>query len=130
MKQATVIFTKLTLDSTIPCRHSKGAAGYDLYCNEDIKLQPSDHISVSTGIKCEIPSHLFGLVLGRSGVSSKNGVEIIGYIKNNEEIKIEITNCSNMLFETSKNTRIAQLVFLKRKNLEFATEHMNMIDLE
>ena len=61
-----------------PTRGSAGAAGYDLYANEDVVITDSEFTPVSTCVTVAIPSGYYGRIAPRSGLAAKYGVIIGG----------------------------------------------------
>ena len=66
----------LTPKGKAPTRCTSGAAGYDLYSSEDIKVPPRTHILVSTDIAIQVPPGTYGTIAPRSGLSVKNCIYI------------------------------------------------------
>ena len=52
-----------------PTRGSAGAAGYDLYANEDVVITDSEFTPVSTGVSVAIPPGYYGRIAPRSGLA-------------------------------------------------------------
>lgn len=82
-------------------------------------LHPHDTEIIDTGFHINIPNGYYGLVLPRSSTSAKGllihtGVIDSGYTGS---IKIVATNLRNKAFYLSGNTRIAQLVIQKCKDI-------------
>jgi len=68
----------LALDpKCFPIKGSEHAAAVDLKsANEKVTLLPGSTIKIHTGIKVEIPTGYFGLVLPRSGLGSRFNVRL------------------------------------------------------
>ena len=65
---------RLTETAKIPTRGSEYAAGYDLYADEDVVIEPGLTNLISTGIAVEIPEGYFGGIYARSGLATKQGL--------------------------------------------------------
>ncbi len=118
-----VIFTKLHEDATIPSKAHETDAGYDLSAlirfpgrpYEDLRLNPGQHLVVSTGIACALPAGTVGLVYVRSSLGFKHhitlsnsvGVVDAGY---RGELKVSLHNTGRDAFYVRHGDRIAQLV--------------------
>lgn len=59
-----------------PTRGSKFAAGFDLYMPEAGIIEPNQVVKVGLGIATEIPEGFMALLLPRSGVGFKHGLEV------------------------------------------------------
>ncbi|KAI5150103.1 dUTP pyrophosphatase [Enteropsectra breve] len=124
MNPASVTFKRLKINASVPQRHSSGAAGYDVCSLESGVIPPHSLVSVKTGFSLSIPYEFLGILMGRSGLALKNGLEIKpSYVKNNEEVVVHIYNTSNNEFEYTAGMRIAQLMFAKVDNSELVLEN-------
>ena len=61
-----------------PTRGSSGAAGYDLYANEDATATYGEFTPVRTGVSVAIPAGYYGRIAPRSGLAAKHGIIIGG----------------------------------------------------
>ena len=110
-------FTKLTSTAITPTRGTPGAAGLDLYADEDALITSGAPVFVGTGIAVEIPEGYVGLVFIRSGLS-KSGVGLtnsVGVIDSDYrgEIKLSmIYVAGNGGHYIRARDRVAQLVVL------------------
>ena len=69
---------QLDKDATLPTKSHDTDAGWDLYANEDAILNPTERILIDTGLHIDIPGGWCAFLKGRSGLSAKNGVNILG----------------------------------------------------
>ena len=110
---------KLLNESAIlPEKQHDSDAGYDLFSIEKIILKPNEIHKVKTGIAIQIPTNYGGLVLPRSGLSSKHGISLIntpGLIDSGYrgELLIPLINHSVNEYEIDKHERIAQLILIE-----------------
>lgn len=92
-----------------------GNAGCDLYYNgEDISIAPGQRVTLSTGLYLEIPSDLVGLIWPRSGLSVKQGIDVLAGVVDPSyrgEIKVCLLNTSSTHVEIKNGERIAQMIF-------------------
>lgn len=106
------------LDPSLPTpRYAKhGDAGVDLYCAEDVRLEPGQRQLVPTGVAVALPHGFVGLLHPRSGLALRHGLSIVntpgtidaGY---RGEIKVTLINTDrNQAIELNRGDRIAQLV--------------------
>ena len=98
-----------------PTRGSAGAAGYDLYANEDVTIGETGFTPVNTGVSVSIPPGYYGRIAPRSGLAAKHGIIIGGGVIDEDyrgELKV-LMSCLQGLYEVSLGERIAQLILEK-----------------
>ena len=98
-----------------PTRGSAGAAGYDLYANEDVTIGETEFTPVSTGVSVAIPPGHYGRIAPRSGLAAKYGIIIGGGVIDEDyrgELKV-LMSCLQGLYDVSRGERIAQLILEK-----------------
>ena len=120
VNKTTVRFKKLNDKAQIPTYGTEFAAGADLYAaiDSDIVIMPGQTVMVGTGIACEIPTGLVGLVYARSGLACKKGLapaNKVGVIDSDYrgEIKVALHNHNEAGSEgivVACGERIAQMV--------------------
>ena len=106
----------------LPCRATKGSAGYDFYAPYNFTLAPGGTIKISTGIRAKINDGWVLMIFPRSGLGFKyrlrldNTVGIIDadyYNSDNEgHIMIKITNCGDKVLTVEEGQGFAQGIFL------------------
>lgn len=121
----TLPVKKLTPTATLPTRGSPKSAGLDLYLDQDILvLHPGKRVLASTGLAFAIPEDCYGRVAPRSGISFKDGVDVMaGVIDSDyrEELKVLLINTDYRTHTYKRGTRIAQLI-LERIRIEDVEE--------
>ena len=110
---------KLCDGALAPKRGSDLAAGYDLFSNEAMIIEPGNRSLVCTGIKMAIPEGHYGRIAPRSGLACKFGIDVgAGVVdadyRNN--VKILLINNGKEPFIVNKHERIAQLILEKISN--------------
>lgn len=68
---------KLHPDALLPVRATENDAGYDLFSNESILLNPFERRLVKTGISIAIPNGYYGRIAPRSGLALKKGIDVM-----------------------------------------------------
>ena len=98
----------------MPSRGTEGAAGFDLYCAEQMNLYPGLVAKVPTGIALEIPTGCTGLICTRSSVALKNINVFLTVVDSDYRGEVFITarNDSDETYHLSKGDRIAQIVII------------------
>ena len=118
MSTINIKIKRLNENAILPEKQHDSDAGYDLYSIEEIILKPNQIYKVKTGIAIQIPNNYGGLVLPRSGLSSKYGISLIntpglidpGY---RGELLIPLINHSSNEYTINKNERVAQLILIQ-----------------
>lgn len=112
MNYASVTFKALSPDAVAPRRQTAGSAGYDIYTISAGSIAPHMTASISLGFSLDLPRNYCALLLGRSGLAVKNGLEIkLSPVTSNKEVFLSIHNNSDAPFIYDKATRIGQLLF-------------------
>ena len=106
----------------LPRRATAGSAGYDFICPADVTLQPSEAVTISTGIRCEMQPGWVLMLFPRSGLGFKHQVRLantVGVIDadyfhaaNEGHIMVRIVNGGDHALSISKGERFCQGVFL------------------
>ncbi len=118
MSTINIKIKRLNENAILPEKQHDSDAGYDLYSIEEIILKPNQIYKVKTGIAIQIPNNYGGLVLPRSGLSSKYGISLIntpGLIDSGYrgELLIPLINHSSNEYTINKTERVAQLILLE-----------------
>ena len=100
-----------------------GDAGLDLCAVEHVRIGPSEHKTVWTGIALELPRGTQGEIRPRSGLARECGVTVLnspgtideGY---RGEIGVLLINHSSKVFSVEPGMRIGQLVIQQRLEIE------------
>ena len=103
-------------DTLIPSYQTSGSAGCDLRSTDNAVIPSGSRLVVGTGLKLEIPSGFGAMVCARSGLSAKNGIQVLngpGIVDNDYrgEIKVILHNSGKEDFIVKKGDRIAQILF-------------------
>ena len=103
----------------LPAKAHKTDAGIDLFFNPEdgqaVSINPSESHVLGTGISCEIPEGMVGLVCNRSSVASKLGLVVGAHVCDagySGEIFINLINTSKLERIIEPKTKIAQILFL------------------
>lgn len=115
----------LNPEAKVPTYAHETDAGCDLYCIEDVTLQPDVVKLLPTGLAVSIPEGYEAQIRSRSSIATKRTVIIpnapatldSGYIG---EIKVAFLNLSNHTQGFKKGERIAQMVFAPVVHAQFA----------
>lgn len=114
---------------------SAGAAAFDLYACIDgnimLDIREYSHSTahssntalIPTGIAMEVPEGYVGLIFPRSGLATKNGIQLqncVGVIDSDYrgEIKVALVNNGDNIFRVEPGMRIAQMVIMPVQMVE------------
>ena len=107
---------KIYPDVNIPHFSLEGDAAMDLYCVEDLVLQPGEKIACKTGIAIKIPSGYVGLIWDKGSVGIVAGVKTLGGVFDSNytgEWLIGLINLGKKDYKIEMGQKIAQVIFQK-----------------
>jgi dUTP pyrophosphatase len=110
-----IVMKRLSETATTPAQAHPGDAGFDLYADESVIIEPSQWTLVKTNIAIALPYGVCAQVCPRSGLALKHGVTVLnapGIIDNGyrDGIGVILVNHSQVPFPVIPGMRIAQLV--------------------
>ena len=70
-------FKQLDPRAVLPTRGSTYSAGLDLYCIEELRIEPHMRVAAHTGLGVAIPEGFYGRVAPRSGLAAKHGLDVL-----------------------------------------------------
>lgn len=109
-------FKSLHPDAVLPTRGSLYAAGLDLYSIEDVHLSPNERRLVRTGLAVAIPRGYYGRIAPRSGLATKNGIDVLAGVIDSDyrgEVQCLLYNAGPEVVELPARTKICQLIIEK-----------------
>ncbi|WP_047259709.1 dUTP diphosphatase [Corynebacterium uterequi] len=121
----SIPLVRLDPDLPLPTRAHRGDAGVDLYCTDDVHLEPGERCLVSTGIAIALPVGTVGLIHPRSGLAARHGLSVVntpGTIDADYrgEIKVCLINHDRHTpIDLPRGSRIAQLLVQRVELPEF-----------
>lgn len=104
---------RISTASRLPTRHYTGDAGVDLYCDDNVCLEPNEVRDISTGIRVEMSPGYWGLIIGRSSTLRDRELLVnLGVIDNGwrGELFVNVRNLSAEDAYVLAGDRLAQLV--------------------
>ena len=117
---------KLRANAVVPSYETAGSAGCDLRAclDEAAVIAPGETVMIPTGLSMEIPEGYVGLVVARSGLSTKKGLapaNKVGVIDPDYrgEWMVGLLNHSGETRTVEPGERIAQAVFVPVVTAEF-----------
>jgi dUTP pyrophosphatase len=104
----------LETSAKIPTRANENDAGWDLYSVIDTVIPAKQRKTVKTGIALEMPENMAGLIWPRSGLSVKQGIDVLAGVVDSGyrgEIMVCLYNTSDENVSINHGDRIAQIIF-------------------
>ena len=104
----------LTETAQVPHKAHRSDAGHDLYADEGSWVLARQRKVIKTGISLEMPDNLAGLIWPRSGLSVKQGIDVLAGVVDagyRGEIMVCLYNTSDDDVEIKRGDRIAQMIF-------------------
>ncbi|PUU81138.1 dUTPase-like protein [Tuber borchii] len=110
---ANLRIRRLSTKARIPKRGSALAAGYDLYSAHDTTIIRHGKALVDTDIQMMIPVGTYGRIAPRSGLASKNFIDVGAGVIDADyrgQVKVLLFNHGDADFVVKEGDRIAQLI--------------------
>jgi len=112
-KTESLSFKQLDPKALLPTRGSPSAAGLDLYSIEAVTLKPRQRCLVRTGIAVAIPEGCYGRLAPRSGLATKQGIDVLAGVIDADyrgEIGCLLYNLGDEAVDLPAQTKICQLI--------------------
>ena len=116
-------FKKLSSSAIKPENQHSGDAGFDIFSDVRITINPMERVVVSTGICVEIPEGYYGRVAPRSGLAVKNGIDVLaGVVDSNYRGELGVVlinlNLPISLFNKSKRNAAIENMFGQKNKVD------------
>lgn len=124
-----VVLPERDVDVKLP-RKDKGNNGWDLFSIEDVIIWAGQRVLVNTGLVCNFPDGIYGLIWPRSGLAVKNGIDVLAGLIDSSyrgEIKVALINHSESPVELPAGSKIAQMIIQREVEVEF--DFVNTVDI-
>ena len=105
-----------------PTQATSDSAGYDLFSAEAKTILPQQSNLVSLDLRWAIPKGFCGKILSRSSLIANNMVTVEGGLIDSDYrgiVNVILMNYSNKPFTVRTGDRIAQVIFLRRFDVNF-----------
>ncbi len=73
---SALLYTLLTPTATAPTKAYADDAGFDLYCDADLVVEPATFVDVPLGVAIKVPEGTWGLLTARSSTLRKHGLMV------------------------------------------------------
>lgn len=125
---------KLHTAAKLPHKATQQARGFDLYSAEEGNIMPGATATIDTGIAIDFPPDICGILHGRSGLASKQAIDVFGGVIDSDyrgSIKVVLHNGGYQVFFYKQGDRIAQLLLYRDPLMhEWFSEVDNLGDTE
>jgi len=104
----------LEKNAVTPTKSNTTDAGFDLYSAVETVIPPQQRKTVKTGIALQMPEHMAGLIWPRSGLSVKQGIDVLAGVVDSGyrgEIMVCLYNTSDKNVVINTGDRVAQMIF-------------------
>lgn len=108
-------------DGQLPQKQHKEDACYDMFSRIDTTIEPMKWKKIPLGVTMAIPDNYYGIVKGRSGLTSRGIIIPTGTIDPNYrgEICAVVYNFNDHPYEIFKGDRICQFCLTNRTTIGF-----------
>ena len=109
-------FKRLDPKATLPTRGSSQAAGLDIFSIEDVAIEPKQRALVRTGLAVAIPEGHYGRIAPRSGLATKNGLDVLAGVIDSDyrgEMRCLLFNSGDEVIQLPAQSKICQLIIEK-----------------
>ena len=107
----------LLTGAKMPLKGTRHSAGYDLFSNEKIIIEPQSRKCVGTGVKLRMLDTGFYIrIAPRSGLSVKKSIDVGAGVVDCDyrgEMKVVLINNGNVAFSIDEGDKIAQFIVEK-----------------
>jgi dUTP pyrophosphatase len=106
---------KLFRNGKAPTYAKPDDAGMDLYADESGYIRRFESQPIPTGVGIAIPKHHVGLIVGRSGLAARHGIDVIGGVIDTGyigELRAILFNGGTVDWCYEEGDRIAQLLIV------------------
>jgi dUTP pyrophosphatase len=107
---------RLTESAIMPKLGTDGAAGYDLFSDDDADIiMPLGRLAIKTGVSTEMHPGVVGIIKPRSGLAVKHGIDVLAGVIDSDfrgEIKVVLINLGSEPVVINKGQAIAQILFM------------------
>ena len=114
--ESVLSFKQLDPRARLPERGSAQAAGLDIYSLEEVVIEPMQRALVCTGLAVAIPEGYYGRVAPRSGLATKQGLDVLAGVIDSDyrgELCCLLYNTGDARIQLPAHSKICQLIIEK-----------------
>lgn len=113
MMQSLLNFKRLAPNAVLPTRGTPHSAGLDLYCIDDLRIEPRARVRARTGLSTAIPDGFYGRIAPRSGLAAEKGIDVLAGVVDSDyrgEIICLLYNTGDEIVVLPAGSKICQLI--------------------
>ena len=106
-------FKQLDSRAVLPRRGSTLAAGLDVCSIEELNIEPKQRVMARTGLAVAIPPGFYGRIAPRSGLASRNGLDVLAGVIDSDyrgEVCCVLYNTGDEAINLPAGSKICQLI--------------------
>ena len=122
MEKIEVKYFKSSEFGKAPVKATQYSAGYDLYASHAKTILPGQSAMISLDLHWAIPNGFCGRIVGRSSLVLIDSVTVEGGLIDSDFrgiVQVILFNHSHKAFTVKEGERIAQVVFMRRYDVDF-----------
>ena len=122
MEKIEINYFKSTEFATKPVKATEDSAGYDLFASHSQTILPGHSKKISLDLHWAIPTGFCGRIISRSSLVLTDSVTVEGGLIDSDFrgiVQVILFNHSEKAFTVKEGQRIAQVVFIRKFNVEF-----------
>ncbi len=108
-----ISFKSLDANAVLPTRGTAHSAGLDLYCIDDLRIEPNARVRARTGLSTAIPEGFYGRIAPRSGLAAEKGIDVLAGVVDADyrgEIICLLYNTGDDIVVLAAGSKICQLI--------------------
>lgn len=109
-------FKQLDSRAELPTRGTPLSAGLDLFCIDELRIEPRTRVRAHTGLSVAIPEGFYGRLAPRSGLAAKQGIDVLAGVVDADyrgEIICLLYNTADEAAVLPAGSKICQLIIEK-----------------
>ena len=110
---SVISFKSLDSRAVLPTRGTPHSAGLDLYCIDELRIEPKARVRARTGLSTEIPVGFYGRIAPRSGLAAEKGIDVLAGVIDADyrgEIICLLYNTGDEIVVLPAGSKICQLI--------------------
>ncbi len=106
-------FKPLHPRAVLPTRGTPLSAGLDLFCLDEVRMEPKTRARAHTGLSVAIPEGFYGRLAPRSGLAAEKGIDVLAGVVDADyrgEIICLLYNTADEVAVLAAGSKVCQLI--------------------
>lgn len=106
-------FKRLDPRAVLPTRGTPQSAGLDLFCLDEVRMEPKTRARAHTGLSVAIPERFYGRLAPRSGLAAEKGIDVLAGVVDADyrgEIICLLYNTADEVAVLAAGSKVCQLI--------------------